>query len=131
MGFRVFGVILILLGGYITYGVIGSCLPIMFGDQVKAKIIRMDSEKLKKHKPNSPIVYYPVLQFEYQNETITLTNNFQHDFKKNFIDTHREMTIYYSKNHGVSNGFTVVEGVFLFMGFSFLFFGLIALFKSK
>lgn len=44
---RIFGFFMLLLGGFINYGVIGSSLPIVFGPKTKATIIKVQQVEAK------------------------------------------------------------------------------------
>lgn len=134
MGIKIFGAILIVLGLFFIYGIFKASLPLVFGQKVKAKIVGIEKEKWRKHTQTDypSYVYYPILEFEYKNKTIKLTNNFQHDFEESFIKSNTEMTIYYSEKYGASNGFGAVEIIFLIIGIVFSFFGVVCFFlKAK
>ena len=48
MVIRIFGIIMILLGSFLTYGVIGSSLPTVYGTKLKATITTVEQVKSKR-----------------------------------------------------------------------------------
>ena len=124
MVIRIFGIIMILLGCFLTYGVIGSSLPIVYGTKLKAKITTVEQVKNKRF----TYVYYPVIEFTYKNKLRKITD------KSSDVDKDKRnvlLTIYYSEKYGISRGFSAVHVVFSIISVVFIFFGFVALFKSK
>ncbi len=121
---RTFGIILILLGGFLAYGIIGSYKPILFGTKTEAKIVAVK----RVHNKRFIYVYYPVFQFHYSNKTIRIVDQ-SSDIDKNSIGLKK--SIYYHKDYGISRGFTSTLIVFFFISISFILFGLVALFSKR
>ncbi|WP_426475900.1 hypothetical protein [Chryseobacterium balustinum] len=121
---RIFGVIILLLGGFLAYGIISRSLPIVFGTKIKATINTVEQVKSKRF----TYVYYPVIEFTYKNKLRKITDK-SSDVDKN--TTNVQLYIYYSEKYGISRGFSTIEVVFSVISLAFIFFGIIALFKSK
>ncbi|AZI24433.1 hypothetical protein EA772_03365 [Pedobacter sp. G11] len=121
---RTFGIILILLGGFLAYGMIGSALPMIFGVKTEATIVatkRVDDKRFT-------YVYYPVFKFIYKNKTVEVVDD-SGDVMKNSVGLKK--LIYYDENYGISRGFTSSFIIFSFMSASFLSFGLISLLSKE
>lgn len=124
MVIRIFGIIMIVLGGFLAYGVIGRSLPIVFGTKIKATINTVEQVKDKRFTH----VYYPVIEFTYKNKFRKITD------KSSDVDkdtTNVQLNIYYSEKYGISRGFSAVHVVFSIISLAFISAGLVALFKSK
>lgn len=118
---RTFGIILILLGGFLAYGIIRSYKLILFGTKTEATIVAVE----RVHDKRFTYLYYPVFQFHYSNKTIRIVDQ-SSDIDKNSIGLKK--SIYYHKDYGISRGFTSTLIVFSFISISFILFGLVALF---
>ena len=73
-------------------------------------------------------IYYPVSEFTYKNKLRKITD------KSSDVDkdtTNVLLNIYYSEKYGISRGFSAVHIVFSIIALAFIFFGFVALFKSK
>lgn len=117
---KIFGIIMIFLGCFLTYGVIGWFLPIVYGTKLKATIITVEQVKSKRF----IYVYYPVIEFTYKDKLLRITD------KSSDVDkatTNVQLNIYYSEKYGISRGFSAVHIVFSIMVFAFIFFGIISL----
>lgn len=121
---RVFGFFILLLGGFIAYGVIGSSLPILFGERAKATIITVEKVKDKRF----TYLYYPVIQFTHNNKLLKITDK-SSDISTDKVNT--KLYIYYSEKYGISRGFSAVEIVFSIMSIGFIFGGAIMVFSKK
>lgn len=118
---RILGISLILIGGFLAYGLTGSYKPIIFGAKTEATIVateRFDNKRFT-------YVYYPVFQFLHHNKTIKVLDK-SSDVKENSVGL--KALIYYDENYGMSRGFTSTTIIFSFISISFLFFGLVAIF---
>ncbi|TCD12607.1 hypothetical protein EZ449_00750 [Pedobacter frigidisoli] len=117
---RIFGISLVLMGGFLAYGLLGSYRPILFGTKREATIVavkRFDNKRFT-------YVYYPVFQFAHQNKTIRIIDK-SGDVKEDSVGL--KAFIYYDENYGISRGFTSVIIIFSIISISCLFFGLVAL----
>jgi len=121
---RTFGIILILLGGFLAYGMIGSALPMIFGVKTEATIVATKRVADKRF----TYVYYPVFKFIYKNKTVEVVDD-SGDVMENSVGLKK--LIYYDENYGISRGFTSSFIIFSFISFSFLFFGLISLLSKE
>lgn len=121
---RVFGFFILLLGGFIAYGVIGSSLPILFGERTKATIITAEKVKNKRF----TYLYYPVIQFTHNNKLLKITDK-SSDISKDKVNT--QLYNYYSEKYGISRGFSAIEVVFSIMSIGFIFGGTIMVFSKK
>lgn len=119
---KVFGIVLIIIGSFIVYSISGTFLSVVSGTKLKATIVAVEKVKNKRF----TYLYYPIFQFNYKNKIL------HHVSKSHSIDLKEigsEIYIYYSEKYGISRGFTAFEIIFSVIGISFIFFGLIALFK--
>ncbi|SFE85938.1 hypothetical protein SAMN05518672_11171 [Chitinophaga sp. CF118] len=122
---RIFGIILILLGGFLAYNLYESSLPVLYGTKVKAEIVNVESIKSRK----LGYLDYPVFQFEYKNKTVKITDK-SRDIEKKYMNTYSY--IYYNEEYGLHRGFTAIEFTFSFIAIALIFFGLITLkYKNK
>lgn len=121
---RVFGFFILLLGGFIAYGVIGSSLPILFGERTEATIITVEKVKDKRF----TYLYYPVIQFSHNSKLLKITDK-SSDISKDKVNT--KLYIYYSEKYGISRGFSAIEVVFSIMSIGFIFGGSLMLFKRN
>lgn len=120
---NIFGIILLIIGVYLLYGIYKSSLPIIYGTKVKANIIGVDSVKSKRF----TYVYYPVLQFSHNNHNINFTDkssSVNKDIPK------AEVMVYYDRDNGVSEGFTNEKIIFLIISILIILFGLMGLIKT-
>lgn len=120
---NVLGTVLLIIGVYLMFSLYQSSLPIIYGTKVKAEVIGTDSVKSKRF----TYLYYPVLQFNHQNQMVKFTDkssSVDKDIEKN------EVILYYNQEYGVSQGFTAEKIIFLALGILFLFFGLVCFVKS-
>ncbi|KEY18991.1 hypothetical protein [Kaistella antarctica] len=126
---KIFGIILILLGGFLAFGMIGSLLRIMSGTKTKAKIVAIEKVNNNYEKfGSSTYSNYPILQFDYKNTTIKKVDK---SVGSNPEDLNTYIYIYYSEKYGISRDFSAVEVVFSIISLAFIFFGFVALFKSN
>lgn len=129
VGYKIFGAIMVIMGLFIGYLSYQAILPIVFGTKAKATIIAVQHVEAKYKKNGRKIVYdLPVFQFNYHNKAINVRD------KNSVTDTNvvnTQLQIYYSEKYGISRGFSAVEIVFSIISLAFIFFGLIALFRSE
>ncbi|MDR6545764.1 hypothetical protein J2810_001812 [Chryseobacterium rhizosphaerae] len=126
---RVFGIALILIGGFLAYGVAGSFSRMLHGEKIIATIVDIEKVTDKYKKFDKPSYsYYPILKFIYKNRTMQLTDKSHNSTEK---EVKTKIKIYYSEKYGISRGFSAIEIVFSIISLAFIFFGIIALFKSK
>lgn len=117
---RTFGVILLFLGLFLAYGLSKDSRLMLFGSKIKADVIGIDSVKNKRF----GYVHYPILQFNYKQKQVRLVKDLSSiDPKK--VPAHME--IYYDEDIGISDGFTVVYGVFSIISIIMIIFGIIAI----
>lgn len=121
---RIFGISLILIGGFLFYGLINSYKPIIFGTKTEATIVAVE----RVHNKRFTFLYYPVFQFHYSSKTIRVVDQ-SSDIDKNSVGL--KEFIYYDENYGISRGFRSTTIIFSFISISFLFFGLVALFYKR
>jgi len=122
-----FGVLLCLLGFFLTFSVLKSKLPFIYGDKVTAKVVNIDSVKTRKNDVIS-YTYYAVLKFkDINNQTVTLTNR-KNTLGELELKLNDVADIYYDKQHGFASNkanINTTTGIFLLIGIVFLFFGLV------
>ncbi|QIH32613.1 hypothetical protein [Sphingobacterium sp. DR205] len=117
---RTFGVILLLLGLFLAYGLSKDSRLMLFGSKIKADVIGIDSVKNKRF----GYVHYPILQFNYKQKQVRLVKDLSSiDPKK----VPAYMEIYYEEDIGISDGFTVVYAVFSIISIIMIIFGIIAI----
>jgi len=121
---RSFGIILVLLGGFLIYRVIGSSLPIIFGQKIKATIVAIERVKNKRF----TYLYYPIFQFPYHNKIIKVVDKSSDVEKKSLNE---QQVIFYHEKYGISRGFSAAMLVFSLISLSFISFGIVALFKKS
>ncbi|MGE8290976.1 MAG: hypothetical protein ACN6ON_04835 [Sphingobacterium sp.] len=117
---RTFGVILLLLGLFLAYGLSKDSRLMLFGSKIKADVIGIDSVKHKRF----GYLHYPVLQFNYKQKQVRLVNDLS-SINPQKVPAHME--IYYKEGIGISNGFTVIYAVFSIISIIMIIFGIIAL----
>ena len=124
-----FGVLLILLGFFLIFSVVKSKLPFIYGDEVTAQVVNIDSVKTKKNDVIS-YTHYAVLKFkDINNQTVTLTNR-TNTLEELELKLNDIIDIYYDEQHGFAvnnSNISTTTGVFLLIGLVFLFFGLVLL----
>lgn len=113
---------MLIIGVYLMFNLYKSSLPMIYGTQVKANIIGIDSVKSKRF----TYLYYPVIQFNHLNKTVNFTDK-SSSVNKNIEKT--EVMLYYNQEYGVSQGFTTEKIVFLVIGILWLLFGLVCFVK--
>ncbi|MDR6525516.1 hypothetical protein J2787_000886 [Chryseobacterium rhizosphaerae] len=129
MIFKIFGAIMVIIGLFIGFLVYQAILPIVFGTKTKATIIAVQQVEAKYKKNGRKIIYdLPVFQFDYLNKRITVRD---HNSVTDINVVNTQLYIYYSEKYGISRGFSAIEIVFSIISLAFIFFGIIALFKSK
>ena len=121
---RIFGISLILIGGFLAYGLMGSYQPIVFGTKTEATIVAVERTNNKRF----TYLYYPIFQFPYKNRTVKVVDK-SGDVLENSVGL--KEFIYYNENYGISRGFTSVVIIFSFICISFLLFGLVALVHKR
>ncbi|MDC8100512.1 hypothetical protein [Chryseobacterium rhizosphaerae] len=117
---NILGAILLILGVYLLFSLYQSSLPIIYGTRAKANIIGTDSVKNKRF----TYLYYPVFQFNYQNQLIKFTDkssSVDKDIEKS------EVMVYYDQNYGFSQGFTTEKIIFLIISILLILFGSVCL----
>ncbi|AOM78739.1 hypothetical protein BFS30_17085 [Pedobacter steynii] len=122
-----FGILLILLGFFLIFTVVKSKFPLIYGDEVSAQVVNIDSVMTKKNDVIS-YTHYAVLKFkDINNRTVTLTNRMntldELDLKINDM-----VDVYYDEQYGFASNYykvSMTTGIFLLIGIVFLFFGLV------
>ena len=117
---KTFGVILLLLGLFLAFGLSKDSRLMLFGTKIKADVIGIDSVKNKRF----GYVHYPVLQFNYKQQQFRLVNDFRSIDPKN-VPAH--MDIYYAEGIGISDGFTVIYVIFSIISIIIIIFGIIVI----
>lgn len=126
---RVFGIALILIGGFLAYGLVGAFSRILHGEKTIATIVNIEKVTDKYKKFDKPSYsYYPILRFIYKNKTMQLMDRSRSGTKK---EINSKIEIYYSEKDGISRGFTAFELILSIISLAFISAGLVALFKSK
>ncbi|GAA4172705.1 hypothetical protein [Sphingobacterium ginsenosidimutans] len=115
-----FGVILLLLGLFLAYGLSKDSKLMLFGSKIKADVIGIDSVKSKRF----GYVHYPILQFKYKQKQVRLVNDLS-SINPQEVPAHME--IYYKEGIGISDGFTVIYAVFSTISIVMIIFGIITL----
>lgn len=121
--------LLILIGGFIAYGIIGHLSRIANSDRVVASIVaikRIEKNYKKFDKPS--YTDYPVLRFRYQNKMLQVMDKSQ---SATDSEVNSKINIYYSEKYGVTRGFTAFHWVFSVISVTFLFFGIVVFLKRK
>ena len=117
---RTFGVILLLLGLFLAYGLSKDSRLMLFGSKIKADVIGINSVKNKRF----GYVHYPILQFNYKQKQVRLVKDLSSINPKK-VPTH--MDVYYEEDIGISDGFTVVYVIFSIISIIMIIFGIIAI----
>ena len=117
---RTFGVILLLLGLLLAYGLSKDSRLILFGSKIKADVIGIDSVKNKRF----GYLHYPILQFNYKQKQVRLVKDLSTINPKK-VPAHIE--IYYEEGIGISDGFTDRYAIFSIMSIIMIIFGIIAI----
>ncbi|KFC18423.1 hypothetical protein [Epilithonimonas lactis] len=126
---RIFAVALILIGGFLAYGIIGSLSRIFQGEKTVALVVGLDRIENKYKKFDKPsYTTYPILRFNYKNRTVQLTDKNNSGTEK---EINNKINIYYSEKYGISRGFTAFQLVLSIISLTFLFFGIVILLKQK
>ncbi|WP_343561263.1 hypothetical protein [Sphingobacterium sp.] len=115
-----FGVILLLLGLFLAYGLSKDSRLMLFGSKIKADVIGIDSVKSKRF----GYVHYPILQFRYKQKQVRLLNDLS-SINPQKVPAHME--IYYEEGIGISDGFTTVYAVFSIVSIIMIIFGIIVI----
>jgi len=117
---RTFGVILLLLGLCLAYGLSKDSRLMLFGSKIRADVIGIDSVKNKRF----GYLHYPVLQFNYKQKQVRLVKDLS-SINPQKVPAHME--IYYEEYIGISDGFTGIYAVFSIMSIIMIIFGIIAI----
>jgi len=117
---RTFGVILLLLGLFLAYGLSKDSRLMLFGSKIKADVIGIDSVKNKRF----GYLHYPILQFNYKQKQVRLVKDLSSINPKKVP---AQMEIYYEEGIGISDGFTDRYAIFSIMSIIMIIFGIIAI----
>lgn len=122
-----FGILLILLGFFLIFTVVKSKFPLIYGDEVSAQVVNIDSVMTKKNDVIS-YTHYAVLKFkDINNRTVTLTNR-MNTLDELDLKINDKIDVYYDEQYGFASNYSKVSmttGIFLLIGIVFLFFGLV------
>lgn len=122
-----FGILLILLGFFLIFTVVKSKFPLIYGDEVSAQVVNIDSVVTKKNDVIS-YTHYAVLKFkDINNRTVTLTNR-MNTLDELDLKINDKIDVYYDEQYGFASNYSKVSmttGIFLLIGIVFLFFGLV------
>lgn len=122
-----FGILLILLGFFLIFTVVKSKFPLIYGDEVSAQVVSIDSVMTKKNDVIS-YTHYAVLKFkDINNRTVTLTNR-MNTLDELDLKINDKVDVYYDEQYGFASNYSKVSmttGIFLLIGIVFLFFGLV------
>ncbi|WP_333852047.1 hypothetical protein [Epilithonimonas sp.] len=126
---NIFAVILILIGGFLAYGIIGHLLRIFNSDKIAASIVSVNKIENNYKKFDTPsYTNYPVLRFPYKNKILQITDKNQSATEN---EINNKVNIYYSEKYGITRGFTAFHWTFCIISFTFLFFGVVILSNRK
>jgi len=117
---RTFGVIWLLLGLFLAYGLSKDSRLMLFGSKIKADVIGIDSVKNKRF----GYLHYPILQFNYKQKQVRLVKDLSSINPKKVP---AQMEIYYEEGIGISDGFTDRYAIFSIMSIIMIIFGIIAI----
>jgi len=117
---KTFGVILLLLGLFLAFGLLKDSRLMLFGSKIRADVIGLDSVKNKRF----GYVHYPILQFNYKQQQVRLVKDLRSVDPQN-VPTHME--IYYAEDIGVSDGFTITYAIFSIISIIMIIFGIIVI----
>lgn len=121
-GIKIFGICLILLGGFLIYSIFGTVFYVISGNKIQAKIVAVEKVKSKRF----TYLYYPIFEFSYENRIVRQVDRSESiDLKEIGTNTY----IYYNKDYQIIK-LTTPKIIFSVIGICSVFFGIVSLFSQ-